>query len=75
MQYITSVQVLKPRIHSCIRRSGLRRSRYIGLDKTHLQHILIATALNFIRLGAWLSGMPFAQTRFSRFKQLQPLTA
>lgn len=58
-----------------IRRSALRRSRYIGLNKTHLQHVLIATALNFIRLGAWLSGMPFAKTRFSRFKQLQPLPA
>jgi len=54
-----------------IRRSALRRSRYIGLDKTHLQHILIATALNFIRLDAWLSGVPLAKTRFSRFKQLQ----
>ena len=55
-----------------IRRSALRRSRYIGLDKTHLQHILIATALNFVRLDAWLSGVPLAKTRFSRFKQLQP---
>ena len=55
-----------------IRRSALRRSRYIGLDKTHLQHILIATALNLVRLNDWLSEVPFAKTRFSRFKQLQP---
>ncbi len=54
-----------------IRRSALRQSRYIGLDKTHLQHILIAAALNLVRLGAWLSEIPFAKTRFSRFKQLQ----
>lgn len=54
-----------------IRRSALRRSRYIGLVKTHLQHILIATALNLVRLDAWLSGIPFAKTRSSRFKQLQ----
>jgi transposase len=55
-----------------IRRSALRRSRYIGLDKTHLQHILIATALNLVRLNDWLSEVPFAKTRFSCFKQLQP---
>jgi len=54
-----------------IRRSALRRSRYIGLLKTHLQHILIASALNLVRLDAWLSGIPFAKTRSSRFKQLQ----
>ncbi len=46
-----------------------------GLDKTHLQHILIATALNLVRLNAWLSEVPFAKTRFSRFKQLQPKPA
>lgn len=54
-----------------IRRSALRRSRYIGLDKTHLQHILIAVALNLVRLDAWLGEVPFAKTRFARFKQLQ----
>jgi hypothetical protein len=59
-----------------IRRSArLRRSRYIGLVKTHLQHILTATALNLVRLDAWLSGTPFAKTRSSRFKQLQPESA
>ncbi|MBD2512133.1 transposase [Nostoc muscorum FACHB-395] len=54
-----------------IQRSALRRSRYIGLVKTHLQHILIATALNLVRLDARLCGIPFAKTRSSRFKQLQ----
>jgi hypothetical protein len=34
----------------------LRRSRYLGLAKTHLQHVLTAAAMNFIRLGAWLAG-------------------
>lgn len=58
-----------------IRRSALRRSRYIGLVKTHLQHILTAIALNLVRLDAWLSGIPFAKTRSSRFKQLQPESA
>lgn len=55
-----------------IRRSGLRRSRYIGLDKTHLQHILIATGLNLVRLDAWLNEIPLAATRVSRFTKLRP---
>jgi hypothetical protein len=54
------------------RRSGMRRSRYIGLDKTHLQNVLIATALNFVRVDAWLEGIPLATTRASRFLDLQP---
>jgi transposase len=54
-----------------IRRTCLRRSRYIGLAKTHLQHILIATALNLVRLDAWLNDVPIAKTRISRFKKLQ----
>lgn len=57
------------------RRSGMRRSRYIGLDKTHLQNILIATALNFVRVDAWLEGIPLATTRASRFLDLQPKKA
>ncbi len=49
---------------------GLRRSRYIGLPKTHLQHILTAVAMNLTRLSAWLEGTPRAQTRQSRFAAL-----
>jgi transposase len=57
-----------------IRRSGLRRTRYIGLAKTHLQHVFIAISLNLIRLDAWFNGVPLAKTRVSRFKrELQPL--
>lgn len=58
-----------------VRRSGLRQSRYTGLAKTHLQHVLIAVALNLIRLGAWLSGTPLAKTRYSRFLELKPKIA
>ncbi len=32
----------------------LRRSRYIGLSKTHLQHVLTAAAMNLTRVCAWL---------------------
>jgi hypothetical protein len=56
---------------------SLRRARYFGFLKTHLQHVLTATALNFVRLGAWLAGTPLAKTRKSAFVRLmeQPLAA
>jgi transposase len=53
-----------------IRRCGLRRSRYVGLAKTHLQHIITATAINLVRVAAWLEGTPRAQTRRSAFAAL-----
>jgi transposase len=58
-----------------VRRSGLRQCCYVGLAKTHLQHILTAVALNLIRLGDWLSEVPHAQTRQSRFMDLKPKIA
>jgi hypothetical protein len=36
-----------------IRRCGLRQSRYLGLAKTHLQHVTTATAINIVRVAAW----------------------
>jgi transposase len=48
----------------------VRRSRYIGLARTHLQHVLTATALNFSRLMNWLDQKPSAKTRISRFAAL-----
>jgi transposase len=48
----------------------LHRSRYRGLAKTTLVHILIATALNFLRVAAWLCDRPRAQTRQSAFARL-----
>jgi len=38
-----------------VRAFDLRRSRYIGLAKTHLQHILIAVAINVVRVVSWLT--------------------
>ncbi len=49
---------------------GLRRSRYLGLAKTHLQHLLTAAALNIIRIVAWLNEIPRAPTRQSHFAAL-----
>lgn len=55
-----------------VRAFELRRSRYIGLAKTHLQHIAIAAAMNLVRLANWLAGVPKAKTRVSRFAALMP---
>jgi transposase len=53
-----------------VRRCDLRRSRYIGLAKTRLMHFLVAAALNFVRVAAWLAEVPRAQTRSSAFARL-----
>ncbi len=53
-----------------VRTMGLRRSRSIGLRKTHLGHVAIATALNAIQLMSWLRGEAPEQTRTSPFKQV-----
>jgi transposase len=49
---------------------GLRRARYVGQAKTHLQHLLTAVAINVVRVVAWLCGRPQARTRQSRFARL-----
>lgn len=56
-----------------VHRCGLRHSRYIGLAKTHLQHIITAAAINLMRLGDWWMGVPRAPTRCSPFAALQAL--
>jgi len=56
---------------------GLRRARYFGFLKTRFQHVLTATALNFVRISEWLAGTPLAKTRKSAFVRLmeRPLAA
>lgn len=48
----------------------LRRSRYIGYAKTRLMHLLLAAALNFMRVAAWLAETPRSRTRQSAFAAL-----
>ncbi|GAC1407243.1 MAG: hypothetical protein NVSMB49_27080 [Ktedonobacteraceae bacterium] len=50
-----------------VRAFDLRRSRYIGQGKTHVQHMITATAINCSRLLAWLMGVPLDGTRVSLF--------
>jgi transposase len=45
-----------------VRRMGLRRARYDGLPKTHLQHVLTAVAINLVRIDAWLLGQSAGAT-------------
>jgi transposase len=49
---------------------GLRRSRSIGEEKTHLQHVATAAALTIVRSMTWFEGLPRAQTRRSAFVRL-----
>jgi transposase len=56
-----------------VRAFGLRRSRYRGLEKTHLQHVATAAAINIDRIVAWLEERPRATTRTSRFAALAPV--
>jgi transposase len=53
-----------------VRAFGLRRARYRGLAKTHLQHVATAAAINLARVGDWFRTVPRAATRTSRFAAL-----
>ena len=53
-----------------VRAFGLRHTKYIGQAKTHLQHILIAIAINIVRVVAWIWEIPRATTRLSPFVRL-----
>jgi len=53
-----------------VRRMGLRRARYDGLDKTHVQHVLTAVAINLVRIDAVLTQTPRGKTRRSHFARL-----
>jgi transposase len=53
-----------------IRRGTMRRSRYIGLAKTHLQEVATATGINLLRTINFLNQVPLAKARVSRFARL-----
>ena len=53
-----------------MRTSGLRRARYVGQAKTHLQHLATAAGINLVRVSAWLDERPRAQTRQSAFERV-----
>jgi transposase len=53
-----------------VRSFGLRRARYRGEVKAHLQHVATAAAMDLSRAWDWLEGVPRAATRKSRFARL-----
>ena len=56
---------IEGRISQGVHTGDLRRSRYIGEVKTRLMHLLVAAALNFMRVAAWLAELPRSRTRQS----------
>ena len=50
--------------------TGIRRARYLGLDKTRLEHNAAAAAVNLIRLDAWWTGRALDRTRTSHIQRL-----
>lgn len=57
-------------LSQCIRRCGMRCTRYAGLAKSHLQNILTAVAVNLVRFSDWTAGTPHACTRTTAFAAL-----
>jgi transposase len=58
-----------------VRSTRLRRTRYIGLARVCLGHILTAVGLNVLRLGEWLLESARANTRLTPFARLMAATA
>ncbi|MFE7753390.1 IS1182 family transposase [Streptomyces sp. NPDC057428] len=57
-------------ISQAVRRTRLRRTPYRGQPKTHLANVLSATAINLIRVDAWLNNTPLGTTRLSHLARL-----
>jgi transposase len=62
-------------VSQCVFALGMRRSRYRGLNKTHLQFVLTSAAMNLTRVVNWLNEKPRSETRFTRFGRLGRLAA
>jgi transposase len=53
-----------------VRKMGLRKSRYLGLPRTRLQHLATAAAINLFRVFDWLMGERPIETPVSAFVAL-----
>jgi len=57
-------------IAQAVNAMGARYNRYRGLGRTHLQHVVTASAINLRRFAAWLMGNRPSATRISPFAAL-----
>jgi transposase len=57
-------------ISMAVRACDLRHSPFIGLQKTSLHALLVASALNIIRALNWLNDLPLATTRKSTLAKM-----
>jgi transposase len=53
---------------------GMRRTRYRGVGKTHLQHLATGAAINMQRIIDWLWETPRSTTRVGHFARLAPVS-
>jgi transposase len=68
-EYRSPLEIEGP-ISQAVRAFELRETRYLGLAKTHLQAVALATAINLCRFWDYLSGNGLKQTRTSPFLAL-----
>lgn len=54
-----------------VRRFDMRRTRYFGIAKTHLQNVASACAINLHRFFQWSNHLPKAKTRVTAFASLR----
>jgi transposase len=57
-------------VHQITHDTGVRRTRYRGLPKIRLEHVLATTAVNLIRLHAYWTGHPLERTRTTHLARL-----
>jgi len=57
-------------LSQAVRGMGIRRARYDGLHKTHLEHVLTAVAIDLVRIDAVLTHTPRGKTHRSNFTRL-----
>ncbi|WP_208123269.1 transposase, partial [Facilibium subflavum] len=62
-------------ISQATRTTDARKSKYVGLKKTHLQQIASAAAINIHRIIDWITDKTREETRESSFGILQPKAA
>jgi hypothetical protein len=62
-----SEQALKERWRKRVRTCEIRRARYVGSQKLHLQALFTATDLNMLRACEWIAEPTHSQTPISCF--------